>query len=355
MLNKILSLSLVFFFATNLFGQSSYLQLNKCWELSREDLLNDWIASDNEIIIIPTINSNIFAINIKNNLLWSNESNGELVSKIIIIQNNFFYLTKNSNTNGLFLNSVSKQTGLINWVKEISRNKELEITDLFSIKERPIIITKTGNLLLFDSNNEKIDSETILPNFPSTNVIQSDDTFYYINSEEQLTRYSITTRKTDNIITTKSSENILFSINQSEILLGDNRGEIKKIDALNKKILWSVRTGGQITSVIKIADEYLVSSIDNYLYLINSKNGGFKWRKRLNGRTIGGLERLNSVYISPIINTNLLLFSEISKGKTVNQVNLPENDFFTGKPIIIGENIIIPTNRGLFNYKLGKC
>lgn len=366
MLNKLLVIISIFIYSTNLIGQPSYLQINKCWELNREDILAKEIASDNEILIIPLTNG-ISTYDKNFELLWSINTDALQPVKIFIINHEIIIIGKyseetkqviektNEINNFYKIISVSKQTGLINWQKNLSDTKESQIINYALVNQKLIMTTVDSKLIEIDLNNRHIESNSINSNHQIQNSIIFEKSLYFISSENQLIKFDLENSNLQPILKTEiQTSKIIYSDNQ-EMLLSNKKGEIIKYNLNKGKASWKTRIGAEISSIAKYKGDFLISSIDNYLYLISTEYGEFIWRKRFEGRIIGEIFEGNNLYISVLLNSNQGFITNPKTGKIINQIILENDEYFTGKPIISNENIILPYNKGIILYKFGKC
>lgn len=363
MLNKLLILVLIFLSPATLFGQNIYLQLNKCWDLNREEILFNKIASDNKSLFIP-LNNALLSYDKNFQLTWTIETGNFEPSKIHLNDNEIILVTnyiedyeqnREQLQNKLYkVFSISKETGLINWQKDLLISKEYKIINSYLINQKLILTINNSDLLTLNLKDKSIENTSKSNNIPIVNSYSFEDSFYLINTEKKLIKYNFSNKIKEYLLTSEFEDKIIFA-NDKNLLFANNKGEISNYDLTKRKSIWTTRIGAEISSITKYNDYFLISSLDNYLYFLSYKNGEFKWRKRFEGRIIGELYQSKSIYISLILNSNQGFILEPNTGKIIDQIILNEDQYFIGKPIFIEEHIILPYNKGIFIFKMGQC
>jgi outer membrane protein assembly factor BamB len=350
-----------FFCATiNIWAQTPLPLLTKCWEFSSNQPTNLKLASDNDqIIIFPEIDSKISALDRNGAVIWKNEYSGILLSETVIDSEKIYFLTINSEKadDALVFNIISLKTGLTIAEKKIKFPNPINNAEIILKKDEQFVLLVINKQYTFAINEqeEKIESFTEF-NSPITSNIEVDRESLYFADKRGIVNYYLAKKRNSLLLETNSEKiNLIFSPVQEKILTANNFGQVSFYDTETKKKKWTFRTGGEINSITKFADNYLVSSLDNYLYYLSAKNGRLIWKKRLEGRNEGISAEEQGQFISVIINGQTSIFTEPKKGRTVNQITLPAETLFISQPIIIQNLVIFSTNRGLIAYSFGKC
>lgn len=356
MLYKVLPILFFLLIVHPIFGQTSNLHLNKCWDLAGEDIDLDVFASDNDTLLFFK-EGKLISTDYEKKFLWSNESLISLKPRLVIIKDEVIYTenNKNSENPGIIIRGISKTTGLNTWIKQINTSEITEVKGLYIFKEKIAFIQESMKLLLIDLDTKTTISNNKISQFPIVDLIQNEDVLYFIDSQRNLLRYDINKSQSEILTKLNSDNNKIVNIDTKTILISNSKGEISNFSLLSNRLIWTSRMGASISSVTKYVDDFLVSSLDNYIYFISGKNGEYKWKKRLTSRNIGILDEDNEIYFSILLNQNLGYLIEPRTGKIITQINLPEDQFFTGKPIQNGTLIILPNSKGFSAYSFKEC
>ncbi len=131
------------------------------------------------------------------------------------------------------------------------------------------------------------------------------------------------------------------------VYFGDKRGYVFALREPSKKMLWSSVTGAEISDMTIIPQGLLVSSNDNYIYLLSTKNGNRIWKRRLAGRAVGKPLVRDETGVFSSFGSNEAIFLNLRRGKVVNQFFIAGDNYFIGNPIVGTEaaSIIFPTLR----------
>ena len=330
--------------------------LNQCKELTgkSDQLLS---ASDNTIFF-TTNGFDIISSNSKDKIKnWKTELPGKIISKLFTDNQQIFVISSNQNNKSdskptYTLISISFTTGIINWQTALRTNAEIQL-----ISESLIILRsednsidtfeKTEGIKIWTKNFEsKIVSIHII--FPEEVRIIFEDRIIDVNSNngENSKQIKLQTKSISSLISSKDS-----------IFYGNTTGEIVKLTLLNDnpKILWKVKTGGNITNLSEINNGILATSLDNFIYFFNKLNGKLIWKKRLGGRVVYKPLFSSEFIIAIDSGDNIVSVIDINSGKIINQVELNADSFFISSPIISAKTVLIPTNRATFSFSDMAC
>lgn len=356
MLKQLKGLILFFVLAANGFGQT--LQIQKCWEYSEGNIISRISASDNtNSFLFFRSDENIFLDSINNfgEILWSNEVGGVPVSNILLTKDRVFILLKADQD--LLIKTVSVETGLVIWQKKLETwtNKLSSNFQLLSSGSLLLLIDNKEKVLFFDAISGECLREIELSVASKTDFTVRNENILYISKENKLIEFNTTNYSEIVLYPFEKAIDQLYFSDENRVLLVDEFNNILCFDLNKKKVEWLIKLGGGVNSVSETSDAYQISSIDNYIYCVNKENGKFIWRKRTGGRSEGSLANIQKLYVSSIVNGQTTLFSELKKGKTINQIVLEEKEFFVGKPLIFGKQFILQTNLGFKSYSFIDC
>jgi hypothetical protein len=118
--------------------------------------------------------------------------------------------------------------------------------------------------------------------------------------------------------------------------------------------IWKFRTGGSISSIAPYKDEVIIVSRDNFIYSLNSRNGGLNWKKRLQGRiqtfTLG-----EKLLIASALDQHGASVIDLDSGRLVGQISLGPEDEILADPVGIKDRFFFATSNGIVAYSAGEC
>ncbi len=316
---------------------------------------------NNQNLIITFENGKIEKINLeKNAVLWVSDLGGEIISdptfengkvylvtKVLGVSSVIGVLDSKNQIENNILWSIDTETGLTEWQLPFTSD---EIMSLNISQDKIILTTKNGVIYLIEKNETR--------NFRRVNLSLK------IYSAPSFTENKIYLGTADNSILVVSAENgeilselpklqsaaSVLGASGNQVFWGDKKGSVNLFDTTKKKKIWSVHYGGEISSLDLVRDGILVSSLDNFVYLISIKKGKTVWKRRLAGR----------VSTKPLVSGNFAVFTvsgndnavilDLRDGKIVNQIALDGKGAVLSTPLITGNSLLFLTNKGIFSF-----
>ncbi len=126
---------------------------------------------------------------------------------------------------------------------------------------------------------------------------------------------------------------------------------------MNRKNFWKFRNGAQVSSITFTPKGLLLTSYDNFVYLVSTEKGKLIWKKRLAGRiTVEPLVFDNFVAVSSLFDSEVFVL-DLSNGKQVNQFSLTEESLLLNSPLLLENFLVYVTFKGLsiFSHSGGGC
>lgn len=368
-----------FFFGYSILAQNTFdLQLpaEKCFRLVKNNFSDLTIASDNEIGIISTSDGKISSFELRNgNKIWESELGGEIIAlpllddvdkKHIYVATKRFVSDSNSRqaeaTEGILeqktsaLRSISVLTGLMIW--QISINPADKIF-LYNFKEKIVFVAENGDAACVNKADGRIIWKT---SFGSSLTA---DPFFYgdtltVALPDKIVSVSMINAEAFFQIKIQLPATSLF-VSGNRLYWGDERGIIYgyAFNKEKKKKLWKFQNGGEISYIIFTSAGLLVTSFDNFAYMLTPGTGKRLWKRRLPGRiTIKPLVAGELAAITTIGSSELEVLS-LRNGQTVNRFILEEKNLLLDSPLLSGRFLIFPTLNGVYAFtngaESGKC
>jgi outer membrane protein assembly factor BamB len=137
---------------------------------------------------------------------------------------------------------------------------------------------------------------------------------------------------------------------EDKLFWGEKKGFVNSFDTNSNSLTWSVRHGGEISSLSLVSNGVLVTSLDNFVYFISLNKGKNVWRRRLAGRiTVKPLIVGNFAVIVTAVSKNAVVI-DLRNGKVVNQISLTDIGFILSKPLVLQNSLVFLTNKGIFSF-----
>ena len=374
--------------------------LKPCWSFLSNKIEADKIASDNgfgmdtgEYLFLPFFDGKVSAIDTSEaERIWETDLGGKIISNLSSDDKNLYVLSevlydenaKNNNDNipKVIIRSLNKKSGLTEWqtnlkltdfvnvekaAKETDRKKDKkeEITEnetnencrMAIFKTSLIIYGENGSVISVNKNNgELLWRKNYESLFPDGSLLTNDHLI--LKTSEKILIISAETG--DLIESFKQPEemtNILYQPDKRRIIYSDDKGTVYFGILRNgtAPVIRKFRNGAEITNISLTRRGLLISSLDNFLYMLSEDNGELIWKRRLGGRI--SFKPLVEGDYAIVINTSEPVASvvELSTGKIVNKIFLENGDVFTGKPLKSGNKLLLTTQRGIFAFSDSNC
>lgn len=318
-----------------------------CWTLETDKMTSYEIESDNESnIYVSFLSGKIASINLKTGKKnWESELGGEIVSPPNSDSKNI-YIASRVRT-AIHIHSISKDLGITNWQTSLDFTNKVF---LIKYNNKLIILGKEGKSSVIDKNNGKVIwSKNLGLELSSTPIIFENQIILGTLSK-QIFFYSIEDGKILSQFETPSSPNIISVIKNRYLFWGDYKGNAYLKDLTTKKIIWKIRSGAEIANILATQQDILISSLDNFIYLISIKTGKSMWKKRFTGRLLSNFVIIDRYAIIVTFTFGVADIIDIESGKLVNQFSIGDDNYFINKPLFSNGLFVFPTIKGLIAF-----
>lgn len=334
-------------------GTSWEVPLKRCWINQLPNSSTKLVASDNNNTN-SNYSSNFYLLSkdlIQNfnsqsgKIIWETKVSGRVISEPIIIDDKVFYISESIDEIN-YLNSVDGKTGLSYWKTEISFGTKLhEVFDSSS----DLLITRKEIIASINKSNGRLKWTTLLDSeITSLKIVE--DSIYLTTGQKRILVISSLTGKIKNEIKTRSiNTNIVRNIG-TQIFWADNKGTVEAFNLSNKRTLWIRKMGGGISKLSLKSDILYISSLDNFIYLLNTKNGKILLRKRLDGRILNDPAIQDQIYAISSYNSLQIFLLDIKNKKIINQIRLSDAEAFVESFIFNGKFLIVKSPKNISSY-----
>jgi outer membrane protein assembly factor BamB len=366
---------LIYLFIT-LFSQkilANDFPITQCWQLPLKTYAINLSASDN-VSHIPFINENIIdSIDLTTGKInWSFDAGGNII-RPIFVNSGFTYVgnivkKKEGEENFLILRSISNYSGLTVWKNEVQIDKSLvnkitqEQAHIYDLKDNLLLHVNLCYLIVNKLNGsvkwrQCLESGSAKPNVSNIKSDMKSDIFgdtLVISDNDYIYLLALQTGELKTKISVESKAAAIQLMSESSIIYGDEKGNIYFVNTKNKKVLWTVKSGGAISDIVKTKKGVLVSSTDNFIYMLDSKTGRKIWKRRFAGRLREKTSITDNVAVI-IGDEKNSYFVDISDGKIIGRISLPENEYFLQAPEFINEYYLFLTDKRALVFTNGIC
>ena len=339
------------------------LPFKLCFQKLDKDIVTSEFASDKQnAIFVPFKDGKIAKINLSSNpLVWVSNLGGEISSNLIFDDGKLYLITKvseenlkkNINSSGkqvinYTLWSLEAETGLTFWQMEFTSDATVFL-DIY--QDKVFLIANNGTIDSIKKTNlrEKILSKQL------AHAISTPPSFFgnkiYIGTEDNsILVVSIDKAEVVSKIKTVQSSVSALVATEDKLYWGEEKGFVNSFNTNNNSLVWSVRYGGEISSLTLVSNGVLVTSLDNFVYFTSLQKGKKVWRRRLAGRvSTKPLIMGNFAMLVTSINNQAIIL-DLRNGKIVNQISLTDIGFILSKPLLLQNSLVFSTNKGIFSF-----
>jgi len=345
--------------------------LKKCWAYSLTNTADVGFASDKDYdkasnLYIPLIGGKLLSLDpVTGEKYWETEMGGDIIALPIIIGGTIYTAAKynseqsdnslkdkNRSEPTVILRALDKSTGVTQWQSALEPAERLY---LFSFENKIVSVGDNGQISFVD----KIDGKNVWKKRLGTNLsappIVNNSEIFLGTADSRVIKVSLTDGQvTDELKIPAPPTVIIENADKNKLIVGDRKGNLlslnKKFNRKAKAIEWRLRNGAEISSVTLTAEGLLISSFDNFVYLISENGGKLLWKKRFSGRIIAAPLVKDNYFIVSATDESIAVIAELSGGRVGNKITLEDDNFFTGLSLRTGNLLIYSTLKGVFGY-----
>ena len=337
------------------------LPLKLCLHKQIDKLQSNAIASDNlSSLFVAFQTGKVGRINLeKNSLTWTSDLGGEIVSDLFFGNDRVFLITRvlsssldrgvseDKPASNYILWSIDAEIGVTVWQFPFSANGFISLNDF---QDKLFLTVDDGTIISI----RKFDAQKIfyrqigqaLSSAPSF----SENKIYIASADNSIISVSAETGEIISKIPTLQSPATSIVNSGDKLYWGEKEGFVNLFKLSDKSRVWSVRQGGEISSLTFVSNGILVSSLDNFIYLISPQKGKRIWKRRLASRILAKPSITGDfvVFVTAIDNKAVVL--DLRDGKVVNQISLDDKGFVLSTPLIVNNLLVFPTSKGIFAF-----
>ena len=367
-------------FVTLLDGQDAFnfkAPITLCNKFAELNVESVGIASDKNLVFLPLADGNLDCINVQTGeRLWKSELGGKIVSRPVLDKTNgkdLYIATASYAANeslssqsgslagsSVYLRSMTAATGLTNWVIRVDETAvpEEEIF-LYTFGDKIFVVGKKGYFAAHDKASGKKFWKTSFGNkLSAAPFFNGDKVILALGKRIVVVSAEAESANVYFQFETLAEEPTAVFLSDNKILFwGDSLGKVYALNIESKKVVWKYRNGARISHILPTPKGLLLTSFDNFIYLVSANKGKLVWKKRLTDRiTVEPLVVGNFVIVTSGAGSEALVL-ELRDGRTINEVRLPADDLLLSSPLLADNLLAFVTIGGVFTYSHagGKC
>ena len=332
------------------------LLLTKCWESTSEDSVKYISASDNGLyFILIRPSGKVDLVETKTGKrVWRSEFGGEIVSLAIADSDSVFILTNSLAENGespaTTLRAISAVTGIVLWTMPLPYSEESYLAEA---GDSLLVLNPDGSIFAQKkSDGSLIWRSTTGARLSGSPRVNGNEVLLPLQSAE-ISILSTLNGSTNLRIKTDQVPSAVLRVDEKTMIWGDSKGNISTIDSPSGATRWKFKNGGAVSGIITTKRGTLVTSHDNFVYLM-TPGGRVIWKRRLSGRVISEPVATDSFAMVTILGEAGVSFIDLESGKILNKIIDGDENGVIG-PVKIGNSLIFASPDGVFSYTSAEC
>lgn len=317
------------------------------------------LASDGQRVYAGTGDGTLSAFDtIALEVLWKAELGGEFSSGIAMTETGVIVVTNSTGegdraTEGSTIRLLSNEAGITVWSAKIPYSPAYS---LGRINGSVAVVSSEGQVFLIDRTTGRIIWQTGRLGKISTKPSFSLSSIVIATSDKNVT---VISAKDGTILAKQSSEfasTAVSFLKNDGLAVGDERGNLALFGSHEVKRVWRFKSGAAVSYIGETEAGLLVTSLDNFVYLISAYNGDVIWKKRLTGRLVEGGLALKSHFVALINGENSGYVLDLQKGRITDVITFGDADLANLTPIPVrDDSFVITTQFSLDLYSLAGC
>jgi len=326
--------------------------LTVAWRYNTDRTTDLTPAADAETVFFPLSSGVLLALNTNDGKLqWKAEVGGDFSAALVADERSVFAATgystpEEKNVHGT-LRALSKSTGLTLWMRTlpapISGGLVADSVALFggSVDGHVYSVSKqTGQVLWSNQYAEE---------FAGQPQVLGNRVYFGSNAG---TMRSLDARTGQLLWEYKTRGPIpgAIAVKDNMAYFGSGDGNLYAFDEIRSKVRWHRRTGAAVQAVTLVENGVLVSSLDNFAYLLSLNKGALIWRQQLPGRISSRPVTATDGALFTPFSTDTAIVLNLRDGKPANTLSLGEENSSAAAPISTKHLVLITTPHALLAF-----
>ena len=324
------------------------------WQYETREIIDLTPEIHGDFIFVPLSKGNLLSLRLQEgNLVWKSEIGGEVTASPLADGRSVYVASGEEQVEGRAATTASEGavralgylSGVTNWLSKLPR----PIVGTLAANEHSVFgfsqeghvyaIRKADGQLLWVRKYDRAFTSAPLVNNDRLYLGSVDGTLYAldVNTGAVIWRY-----KTGGAI----SSNIALS--GRTICVGSADYHAYGLSSNDGRLLWRYRTGGRVQSLASTPRGFLITSLDNFVYLISPLRGNRIWKRLLMGRVAAPpVTTLEGALFAPLAGEECVVL-ELKSGRRLNSVYVGDGNNTSAAPLISGHILLLTTRKGLY-------
>lgn len=324
------------------------------WQFESDATVNFTPATDGERLYLPLTSGKLVSLRaVDGKLIWKAEIGGELSASPTADQKSVYIAsqTTGSTTAGLrasgALRALGREGGVTLWMRTlafpIQGTMAISQTNLFcGAKDGRVYSVKksSGVIDWVVQHSSPFNSQPVLSN-SRLYIGAEDGTLFSLDEKtgKEVWRYQ-----------TRGAVRGGVAIIDNVVYVGSADGYVYALDEPTGRLRWRTRTGAGVQTVTGTKGGILVSSLDNFVYLLSLNHGKKIWKHQLAGRLASQPLTIDDNALFTPLSGDACVVLDLKDGKPLNNIPIGEDNNTTAAPIAIGNTVFVTTRKGLLAF-----
>lgn len=334
--------------------------LVKCAERIVDLPFSGAVASIQNKLLVGTGNGALLAFDHSLSLVWSIELGGEFASnvtgseKVLAVVMNAASAEGAAPHDSSTLRLVSRENGIPVGTTKLPYAENYY---LFTRPDKLVAVSRSGHVLEIRADSggisKRVETRVAVAAAPSE---YAGGDILIPTQDKRLWAYSPSSGE---LVVRNTLETLPAAITATKddgYAIGDDRGNLSLYSSEGRRPGWRFKGGAAISSIKWMDDALLVSSLDNFLYLVSDYNGNVIWKRRLNGRVPNSGISILGHYVTLVPSENSVFVIEMEKGLVTDAVIEVEKEIISRSVVAVnGRSFAFVSANSIDLYALGFC
>ncbi len=317
------------------------------------------LLSDSEGIYLGTVNGTLSSYEARNlGVIWRLELGGEFVSEMLLVGNGIIVVTNPAagGNGGVPENStvrlIARDSGVTAWSAKLPYSERYYLGRL---NGGVAAVNRHGVVLFLDITSGRVKWKTEPLGVVNTRPAFALGRMAFGTAEKQVQIISTTEGEPAGRVPLDAVPTSVSFSHNGGVITGDDRGNVTLFGPDNRPV-WKFKSGAGVSSALETEKGVLITSLDNFVYLVSDYNGDVIWKRRLAGRVVESGLLVNGHLVVLINGENTGYVLDMESGKVADVVQSGERDLINRTPVFVRDKTFaITTIDTLETYAIGSC
>ena len=342
--------------ATSGVGPALSQPLTVAWRYESSQTTDFTPATDAQTLFVPLSGGVLVALNAADGKLrWRAETGGDFSASPAVDDRSVYAATRYTEAEGKLthgtLRAISKTTGVTLWMRTLpaplSGGLAVAGLGLFAAGTDGYVYAfdkQTGLVIWSNQYGEEFSGQPIV----------SSNSVYFGSNAGVMRALNAQTGALIWQYKTRGAIHGAIAVGASVVYFGSGDGNVYAFSEIRSKLVWRRRTGAAVEATMLIDDGVLVSSLDNFAYLLSANKGALVWRRQLPGRIPARpVTAVDGALFTPF-STDAAIVLGLRDGKPVNTLPLGEENSSAAAPVIVKDLVVITAPHGVLAFAAPK-